>query len=149
MPQIANLSPAPGFLQYVVTQVLSGKDLRLGLIATDAQVASTLHLTNTPGVIAAEFNGAGWVRPTIQIPGLGAYNTIDNNWALPTAMEWSVTGPPGGIDVKQMFVIIDGSTTARSVTGTFLGLTTLTGTITIPAGITTAIKAPWSVLGVS
>lgn len=149
MPQTSNLSLAPGFLQYVVIQVFQTKDLRLGLIPLASAVSSTLHLTNTAGVIGAEFNGSGWVRPTIQIPGVGSYDATGNDWDLPAAMEWSVTGPTGGIDVKQLFVIIDGLTTPRNATGTFVGLATLTSVITIPAGVTTAIKAPWSLLGVS
>lgn len=149
MPQTVNLSLAPGFLQYVVTQVFQSKDLRLGLIPLAAAVSPTLHLTNTAGVIGAEFNGSGWTRPTIQIPGVGAYDTVGNDWDLPAAMEWSVTGPTGGIDVKQMFVIIAGLTTPRDATGTFVGLATLANVITIPAGVTTAIKAPWSLLGVA
>lgn len=149
MPQTVNISPAPEFLSYVVTQCFDTKNLRLGLIPNASAVSSTLHLTDRSSVIAAEFNGTGWTRPSIVIPGLGAYDTVGNDWDLPAAMEWSVTGPTGGIDVKQMFVIIGGLTTARNTTGTLLGLATLTNVITIPAGVTTAIKAPWSLLGVA
>lgn len=149
MPQASNISLSPEFLAYVVTQCFDARNLRLGLIPNASAVSPALHLTDKGGVIAAEFDGSGWLRPSILIPALGAYDTVGNDWDLPPAMEWSVVGPTGGIDVKQLFVIIGGLTTARSALGILIGLATLTNVITIPSGVTTSIKAPWSLQGIA
>lgn len=149
MSQTANFSAAPEFLSFVVSQCFNTRNLRLGVIPNASAVSSTLHLTDRAGVIAAEYNSGGWTRPNLVIPSLGSYDTGNNEWDVSTTMEWSITGPSGGFDIKQLFVLIDGTSTPRNTTGTLLGLLTYPTAISVAAGAVLPIRAPWSVLSVA
>jgi hypothetical protein len=144
MGQTANISCAPEFYSFAVTQAFNGRNLRLGVITNAAAVSSTLHLTNRAAVIAAEFNGGGWTRPNLVIPSLGSFDATNNEWDISTTMEWTVTGPTGGFDIKQIFVMIDGSATPRDTSGTLLGLLTYPTAISLAQGASLPLRAPWS-----
>jgi hypothetical protein len=146
MPQVANLALAPSFLELVVTQVLATRDLRLGIIPAYNYVDPNAYIANPSSMFAAEYGVAqNWTRPTIQIPGLGAYDT--DRWKLPEVMQWTVTLPEN-LDVRNFFVVLGGSPSTGDSSGTLIGLATLPQTVTITSGVPTAIKAPWALLGV-
>lgn len=141
---IATFGIAPEYYEYVANASIVGVNHRLGVIPDGSAVAANLYLTNRAGVIGAEFNGLGWVRPNLLVPTAGAMDIPNLEWDVSTILEWSLTGPAGGINVKQLFVIVGGTTTPRNTTGTLLGLLTYPSPVTIEAGQTRPVRIPWS-----
>lgn len=87
---------------------LSGKQdlhLRLCVIPDGSQIDPWLLDADPDSAIAAEFNESGWVRPSIFIPAKGFIS------AHP--LSFKVTGPTGGISIKQIIAIVGGSETPR------------------------------------
>lgn len=142
----ANLVLDSGFLDYAVTNLLAGENLRLGVILSGSEVAPG---SSPATAIAAEYAGFGWTRPSIVLASSGSYNAVTGKWEIPATTEWAVVGPSGGFAIKQVFVIVGGSTTPLDTTGTFLGLATYSTAISVDSGATQPIRAPWRLYGVS
>jgi hypothetical protein len=149
MSQTADFYASPSFLQYVSQQCFVGKNLRLGVITNAAFISGPPPL-NEATVIAAEYNSGGWTRPNLVVPSVGSFDSAVPEWDIgSTTQEWVIVGPSGGFDIRQLFVMIDGTSTPRNTTGTFLGPLTYPTAISVAAGASLPIRAPWSIRGVA
>ena len=145
----ANLKLGRAWGNHIATTIFQSQDFRLGLILSGSEVADTVvEGTDLSTLYAAEYAAGGWVRPTVQFPSIGDYNTTTDKWELPATTEWSFTGPSGGFSIKQAFVVKGGTTTPGNTTGILVGLATFSSPIVVASGATQAIRLPWVFYGV-
>jgi hypothetical protein len=146
MGQTADFRLDPEYLEWISNLAFNGKTYRLIVIPNSAAITPSTTASNKSAILAAEFNGSGWSRPALTIPTSGAFDGANSEWDISTVLEWIVTGPSGGIDIKQISAIVDGVATPRDSTGKLMGIITYATPITVSAGQQLPIRIPWSIL---
>ena len=136
---------ASSFFQAMVQDFLSNKPIYLGLITSGNETTEAVATSQPEFLRTAEYNAGGWIRPVMTIKSQGTYNSTLNRWDLPENLEWSFVGPVGGLQLKQVVIILGGIQTPRDLTGITVGHTTYVTPLVIAAGATQIIEAPWTI----
>jgi hypothetical protein len=140
-----SLKISPTLMQAIVQTMFVGTPIHLGVITTGNNIADNLVETTPEAFRAIEYNSGSWVRPTLTLGAVGSFNPGLDKWEFPTTSTWSLTGPPGGISIKQVVVILGGTTTPRDNTGVIVGVGTYTVPLDIAASAVQTIEVPWSI----
>jgi hypothetical protein len=140
-----SLKISPTLMQAIVQTMFVGTPIHLGIITTGNNIADSLVETTPEAFRAIEYNSGTWTRPVFTMSGSGSFNAGLDRWELPTTSVWSVTGPPGGISIKQVVTILGGNTTPRNSTGVIIGVGTYAVPLDIAAGAVQTIEVPWSI----
>jgi hypothetical protein len=140
----ANLTAGTGFLSYCIQNTIGGVPIHLGVILSGSELPEATLFSDPSQFVNAEYNASPWIRPVQTIISPGTYNPTLSRFEIPPATEWTFTAPSGGFSIKQIFVIINGSTTPRDTNGTFIGVATFASAIAVPGGTSQSIKLPWS-----
>ncbi|MEO0432425.1 MAG: hypothetical protein AAF151_12085 [Cyanobacteria bacterium J06656_5] len=142
-------SLAPEFYSNLMADAFVSKTLHLGIIPTGTNLSPTLHETDRAAVIAAEYNAAGWTRPAVIIPSAGSYSSATKIHSAPQ-VEFTITGPTGGLTFEQYFVIYDGSiTTPRDTAGILYSLFTASSAVSVAESATFNLSVDMSLEVVS
>lgn len=146
MGQTAQFRLDPEYLQWLSELAFLNRNYRLIVIPNSAAITPSTTASNKTAILAAEFNGSGWTRPGLVIPAVGSFDGANSEWDISTVLEWSVVGPTGGFDIKQVAAIADGIATPRDATGKLLGILTYPSAISVAAGQPLPLRIPWSIL---
>lgn len=139
-----SLKISPTLMQSIVQTMFVGTPIHLGIITVGNNIADSLVETTPEAFRAIEYNSGSWTRPQLTLGASGSFNAGLDKWEFPTSA-WSLTGPPGGISIKQVVVILGGTTTPRNNTGVIVGVGTYTVPIDIAANAVQTIEVPWSI----
>jgi hypothetical protein len=140
----ANLTAGTGFLSYCIQNTIANVPLHLGVIVAGSELTEATLFSDPSEFVNIEYDASPWIRPVQTIVSPGTYNQTLNRWEIPPATEWTFTAPAAGFSIKQIFVIINGSTTPRNTNGTLIGVATFANAIAVPGGTSQSIKLPWS-----
>lgn len=140
-----SLKISPTLMQAIVQTMFVGKPIHLGIITVGNNIADNLVETTPEAFRAIEYNSGSWLRPSLTMGTVGSFNAGLDKWEFPSTSKWSLTGPPGGISIKQVVVILGGTTTPRNSTGTIVGVATYAVPLDIAANVVQTIEVPWSI----
>jgi hypothetical protein len=134
-----NLIISTPFLNRIVAEALAGQDLRLGIIAEGNQttiVYEDFTLSNFTSREIAATAITGGTRPTLVLPSNGNYNWNSRRHETPTPVEYSFSATGAPLQIRQLFVIVGGTTAMGNSTGEILAATKpFSGPIVYPVGL--------------
>lgn len=139
------LKISPTLMQAIVQTMFVGTPIHLGVITDGNNIADNLVETTPEAFRSIEYNSGTWIRPAFTIANPGTFNSGLVKWDFPSTSTWSVTGPAGGISVKQVVVILGGNNTPRNTSGVIIGVGTYATPLVIAANATQTIEVPWSI----
>lgn len=140
-----SLKISPTLMQAIVQTMFVGTPIHLGVITVGNNIADNLVETTPNAFRSLEYNSGSWLRPALTIASTGSFNAGLDKWEFPATSSWSITGPPGGISIKQVVVILGGTTTPRDSLGVIIGVGTYTVPMEIAASAVQTIEVPWSI----
>lgn len=141
---VVQIKLSPKLHEAMAQDFFMNKPIRLGIITSGNEVAETRTELEPEQLRYAEYNAGAWVRPTMTILSAGSYNTGLDRWEFPVTLEWSFTAPAGGLQIKQIVIILGGLDTPRGLPGVTVGHVTYTTPLVVAAGVTQILEAPWT-----
>lgn len=139
------LKTAPSLMQTIVQSVFLNTPIHLGIITVGNNIADNLIETSPNNFRSIEYNSGSWTRPALTLSGAGNFNAGLDRWDFGSTSGWTVTGPPGGISIKQVVVILGGNSTPRDTTGITIGVGTYSVPLDIADGASQTIEMPWTI----